>query len=117
LSDPVYQRLVTQLQKWAKRADRGFDPEEDEQTSAYWNGVRAVTDELLASQPPDEPEAHPREDVIGGNTGRAERLINEWLGSDGMLSQDSRADLVRLIVRELSGEARTAPEPAKEPQG
>ena len=40
--------LSASIAKWRNRSDRGFDPEELPETTAYWNGVRAVLDELEA---------------------------------------------------------------------
>lgn len=39
------------LQKWANRADHGFDPEESDASVEFWRGVRRVTEEALAAVP------------------------------------------------------------------
>lgn len=48
-------RALTRIaEKWHNRADRGFDPEETPETTAFWNGARSCADELmraLASPP------------------------------------------------------------------
>lgn len=43
------QQMREVLEKWERRADRGFDPEEEEDTTVYWRGVRAVCKEALAA--------------------------------------------------------------------
>jgi hypothetical protein len=43
---------ITQLEqvlyKWQARADRGFDPEETDEQSEFWRGVRNVVEDALA---------------------------------------------------------------------
>jgi hypothetical protein len=36
------------IEKWHRRIDRGFDPEETPETTSFWNGAKRVVDELAA---------------------------------------------------------------------
>jgi hypothetical protein len=43
---PSLRALPDVIAKWSNRADRGFNPEESDESYAYWQGVRAVLDDL-----------------------------------------------------------------------
>ena len=47
--------LRSLVEKWARRADHGFDPEEDEETRSYWQGVKLCADDLTAALRSQEP--------------------------------------------------------------
>lgn len=45
------------IEKWAKRADHGYDPEMADDVVAYWRGVRAVTDDIAQAYARYQQEA------------------------------------------------------------
>lgn len=58
-------RLHEGLRKWQSRADRGFDPEETDESVGYWHGVRRVCADLAALLvPPVAPAQRTGEDEV-----------------------------------------------------
>lgn len=59
------------LEKWKRRIDRGFDPDEPEETTAFWNGARRVVEELSVLSENPSASAEIQSDETGKVTNGA----------------------------------------------